>query len=54
MNELLIDIQRLETAVINLTEGASDETRSAIWALEDMISEKKELIEKFEKEMGSK
>ena len=51
MNELLIDIQRLESAVINLTEGASDEKRSAIWSLEDMISEKRELIEKFEKEM---
>ena len=57
MNELLIDIQRLETAVINLTEGASDEKRSAIWSLEDMISEKKEQFEKLEnemeKEMGS-
>ena len=51
MNELLIDIQRLETAVINLTEGASDEKRSAIWSLEDMISEKKEQFEKLENEM---
>ena len=54
MNDLIQDIERLESAVINLTEGASDEKRSAIWSLEDMISEKKELIEKFEKEMGSK
>ena len=57
MNELLIDIKRLESAVINLTEGASDEKRSAIWSLEDMISEKKEQFEKLEnemeKEMGS-
>ena len=57
MNDLLIDIQRLESAVINLTEGASDEKRSAIWSLEDMISEKKEQFEKLEnemeKEMGS-
>ena len=57
MNELLIDIKRLESAVINLTEGASDEKRMAIWSLEDMISEKKEQFEKLEnemeKEMGS-
>ena len=57
MNELLIDIQKLESAVINLTEGASDEKRMAIWSLEDMISEKKEQFEKLEnemeKEMGS-
>ena len=51
MNELLIDIQRLESAVINLTEGASDEKRMTIYSLEDMIAEKKAVVEKFEKEM---
>ena len=51
MNDLLIDIQRLESAVINLTEGASDEKRMAIYSLEDMIAEKKAGVEKFEKEM---
>ena len=51
MNELLIDIQKLESAVINLTEGASDEKRMAIYSLEDMIAEKKAGVEKFEKEM---
>tara|TARA_B100000424_G_C22855504_1_gene456064 strand:+ start:798 stop:974 length:177 start_codon:yes stop_codon:yes gene_type:complete len=51
MNELLIDIQKLESAVINLTEGASDEKRMAIYSLEDMIAEKKAVVEKFEKEM---
>tara|TARA_Y100000114_G_C11610356_1_gene254816 strand:+ start:61 stop:237 length:177 start_codon:yes stop_codon:yes gene_type:complete len=51
MNDLLIDIQRLESAVINLTEGASDEKRMAIYSLEDMIAEKKAVVEKFEKEM---
>ena len=50
MNELLIDIQRLETAVINLTEGASDDKQMAIWALEDMIAQKKEIVEQFEAE----
>ena len=53
MNDLLIDIQRLESAVINLTEGASDEKRKAIYSLEDMIAEKKAVVEKFEKEMES-
>ena len=51
MNELLIDIQKLESAVINLTEGAIDEKRMAIYSLEDMIAEKKAVVEKFEKEM---
>ena len=51
MNDLLIDIQRLESAVINLTEGASDEKRMAIYSLEDMIADKKAVVEKFEKEM---
>ena len=51
MNEQLIDIQKLESAVINLTEGASDEKRMAIYSLEDMIAEKKAVVEKFEKEM---
>ena len=51
MNELLIDIQKLESAVINLTEGASDEKRMAIYSLEDMIAEKKAVVEKFENQI---
>ena len=51
MNDLLIDIQRLESAVINLTEGASDEKRMAIYSLEDMIAEKKAVVEKFENQI---
>ena len=50
MNDLIQDIERLESAVINLTEGASDDKQMAIWALEDMISQKKEIVEKFEAE----
>ena len=50
MNELLIDIQKLERAVINLTEGASEEKRMAIYSLEDMIAEKKAVVEEFEKQ----
>ena len=48
MNDLLQDIERLESAVINLTEGASDEKRMAIYSLEDMIAQKKSIVEMFE------
>ena len=51
MNDLLQDIARLESAVINLTEGASDEKRMAIYSLEDMIAEKKAVVEKFENQI---
>ena len=51
MNELLIDIQKLESAVINLTEGASDEKRMAIYSLESMIAEKKAIVDEFETQM---
>ena len=52
MNDLLQDIERLESAVINLTEGASDEKRMAIYSLESMIAEKKAVVEQFEKEFA--
>ena len=51
MVDLLTDIERLESAVINLTEGASDEKRMAIYSLEDMIAEKKAVVEKFENQI---
>jgi len=51
MNDLLQDIEILEGAVINLTEGASDEKRMALYSLESMIAEKKAIVEKFEKEL---
>ena len=52
MNDLIQDIERLESAVINLTEGASDEKRMAIYSLEDMIAQKKAIVEQFEKEFA--
>ena len=52
MNDLLQDIEILEGAVINLTEGASDEKRMAIYSLESMIAEKKAVVEEFEKEFA--
>ena len=50
MVDLLTDIERLESAVICLTEGASDEKRMAIHSLESMIAEKKAVVEEFEKQ----
>ena len=52
MNDLLQDIERLESAIINLTEGASDDKQMAIWSLESMIAEKKAVVEQFEKEFA--
>ena len=51
MVDLLTDIERLESAVICLTEGASDEKRMAIHSLESMIAEKKAVIEEFETQL---
>tara|TARA_B110000858_G_C17751513_1_gene449917 strand:- start:846 stop:1031 length:186 start_codon:yes stop_codon:yes gene_type:complete len=50
MNELIHDIVILESAIINLTEGASDEKRMAVHSLEYMISQKKAIVEQFEAE----
>ncbi len=50
MNEVLQDIETLESAIINLTEGASDEKRMAVYSLEHMIAQKKAIVEQFEAE----
>jgi hypothetical protein len=50
MNEVLQDIETLESAIINLTEGASDEKRMAVYSLEHMIAKKKAIVEQFEAE----
>ena len=54
MNDLLQDIEILEGAVINLTEGASDEKRMALYSLENMIAKKKAIVEQFENEHAPK
>lgn len=48
MTEVAYDIQVLENALIALAEGASDEKRSAIYALERMLDRKTKIIEEFE------
>ena len=50
MVQELQDIQTLENAIINLTEGASDEKRMAVYSLENMIEQKKAIVEQFEAE----
>ena len=50
MVQELQDIQTLESAIINLTEGASDEKRMAVYSLENMIAQKKAIVEQFEAE----
>ena len=48
MIDELRDIVTLENAIIALTEGASDEKRMAIWALERMLKRKTKIVEEFE------
>ena len=50
MNDLIQDIEILEGAIVNLTEGASDEKRMAVYSLEIMIAQKKAIVEQFEAE----
>lgn len=46
--QLCQDIETLEDAIINLTEGASDEKRMAIWALERLLKKKQNELAEFE------
>ena len=48
MNDILNDIETLESAVIAFTEGASDEKRSALYSLERLIAEKQKIVDDFE------
>ena len=54
MIELLNDIESLENALILIKEGASDEKRAALYSLQKLIDEKKNIVETFEKEMAPK
>ena len=50
MQDILSDIETLESAIIAFTEGASDEKRMAISTLECMLDEKKNSFNQFEAE----
>ena len=45
-------IKSLETAFVQITEGASDEKRMAVNAVERLIAQKKAIMEEFEKEFS--
>ena len=53
MNDILNDIEVIENALINLTEGASDEKYAAMYSLEKLLLEKKDIVAKFEAELDA-
>lgn len=52
MVDIIRDIEVLENLVIAMNEGASDEKRMALWAVEKLLIEKKDIIREFEKEFA--
>ena len=48
MAETLKDIENLETIVNLLEDGASDEKRSALYMIKNMIANKKSQVKSFE------
>ena len=50
MNDVIHDIEVLENLVIAMSEGASDEKYAALWAVEKLLLEKKDIVRKFEAE----
>ena len=53
MNEVVRDIEILENLVIAMNEGASDEKYAALYAVEKLLIEKKDLVRKFEEEFAN-
>ena len=54
MVDVLKDIEVLESALINIQEGASDEVYAALWSLEKLLLEKKDMVAAFEMDMAPK
>tara|TARA_B100000768_G_C11258029_1_gene367380 strand:- start:1548 stop:1718 length:171 start_codon:yes stop_codon:yes gene_type:complete len=54
MIDVLKDIEVIENALIQIQEGASDEVYSALWSLEKLVLEKKDIVAEFEAEMAPK
>jgi len=52
MVDVLKDIEVLENALIQIQEGASDEVYSALWSLEKLLLEKKDMVAEFEADMA--
>lgn len=53
MVDVIRDINILESLLIAMDEGASDEKRMALQSIENLIAEKKSIIEDFEKEFAN-
>jgi hypothetical protein len=54
MVDLLKDIEIIESALIGINEGASDEVYAAIYSLEKLLLEKKDMVSEFEAEYAPK
>ena len=52
MNDILDDIENLETAITLIQEGASDEKRAGMSMLQKMLDAKKEELQLFEDTMA--
>lgn len=48
MNEVVNDIVVIENALIAFSEGASDEKYAALYSLEKLLLEKKDVLRQFE------
>ncbi len=48
MNDILNDIDVIESALIAFNEGASDEKYAALYSLEKLLLAKKDLVTEFE------
>ena len=48
MNDILHDIDVIESALIAFNEGASDEKYAALYSLEKLLLAKKDLVTEFE------
>lgn len=53
MQDVIRDVETLETVLISLTEGASDEKHMALDAIERMIKRKRQEVAAFEAEFES-
>lgn len=50
MNDIINDIENLETAINLIQEGASDEKRMGIALIQNIISQKQKQVTDFEKQ----
>jgi hypothetical protein len=51
MNDIINDIENLETAINLIQEGASDEKRMGIALIQNIISQKQKQVTDFEKQL---